>query len=214
MEIYVARDGRQSGPFSAEQIKSMLNAKTIGLGDLAWHEGQDSWRPLYQVMHIAPPMPDTMGASPIYFGGAGSSVLSGSAPASFGIRLVAHIIDSLIAFALAFVAGFVIGAVLGGLGISAGVLQACGAIIGMVCGWLYYALMESSPRQATFGKIACGVFVTDLEGRRISFGRATGRYFGMLISSLILCIGHLMCIWTEKRQCLHDMMSGCLVRVK
>ena len=40
--------------------------------------------------------------------------------------------------------------------------------------WLYFALMESSIRQATLGKMALGLFVTDLEGRRVSFGRATG----------------------------------------
>jgi uncharacterized RDD family membrane protein YckC len=77
--------------------------------------------------------------------------------------------------------------------------------------WLYYALMESSPRQATLGKMACGFVVTDLQGHRISFGQASGRYFGMIVSGLTLGIGVLMCAWTERKQCLHDVMAGCLM---
>lgn len=91
------------------------------------------------------------------------------------------------------------------------VLAGFGAVAGIVAGWLYYALMESSPKQATLGKMACGFVVTNLEGGRISFGQATGRYFGMIISFLILGIGFLMCSWTERRQCLHDLFAGCLM---
>ena len=62
-----------------------------------------------------------------------------------------------------------------------------------------------------FGKLACGIQVVDLEGRKLSFLQASGRYFGKIISSLILGIGFLMCAFTAKKQCLHDMMANCLV---
>lgn len=78
-------------------------------------------------------------------------------------------------------------------------------------GWLYYALMESSNTQATVGKMALGLYVTDLNGNKIGFGRATGRYFGKIVSSIILCIGFMMAGWTAKKQALHDMMAGTLV---
>ena len=78
-------------------------------------------------------------------------------------------------------------------------------------GWLYFALMESSERGATVGKMALGIRVTDLAGNKISFGKATGRYFGKIISGLILYIGFIMAGFTEKKQALHDMMAGCLV---
>jgi uncharacterized RDD family membrane protein YckC len=84
----------------------------------------------------------------------------------------------------------------------------------MVIGWLYFAAMESSSKQATLGKMAVGLYVTDMDGNRISFGRATGRYFGRIISGLILCIGYFMAGFTEKKQTLHDMMAGCLVLSK
>jgi uncharacterized RDD family membrane protein YckC len=80
-----------------------------------------------------------------------------------------------------------------------------------MAGWLYWALMESSPWQATLGKRIVGLRVTDLAGRRISFARASGRHFGKAISSLPLLLGFVMAGFTEKKQALHDMMAGCLV---
>ena len=77
--------------------------------------------------------------------------------------------------------------------------------------WLYYALMESSKHQATIGKLALGLKVTDMNGQRISFARATGRYFGKIISGMILLIGYIMAGFTEKKQALHDIMANCLV---
>lgn len=78
-------------------------------------------------------------------------------------------------------------------------------------GWIYFALLESSARQATLGKKALGLEVTDMQGRRVSFGRATGRYFGKLISGFILLIGYIMAGFTEKKQALHDILAGTLV---
>ncbi|MFZ3200485.1 MAG: RDD family protein [Candidatus Acidiferrales bacterium] len=77
--------------------------------------------------------------------------------------------------------------------------------------WLYFSLLESSAWQATLGKKALGLEVTDLEGFRISFARASGRFFGKIISALILWIGFIMAGFTEKKQALHDMMAGTLV---
>ncbi|GAA0892223.1 RDD family protein [Fulvivirga kasyanovii] len=84
-------------------------------------------------------------------------------------------------------------------------------IISIVLYWLYFALMESSSKQATIGKMALGIVVTDMHGNRINFGQATGRYFGKIISSIILLIGYIMAGFTEKKQALHDMLAGTLV---
>lgn len=75
----------------------------------------------------------------------------------------------------------------------------------------YYGFMESSQRQATFGKQVIGILVVDYEGKRISFLNAIGRYFGMFIAVLPLCLGLLMIGWTKKKQGLHDMLARCLV---
>lgn len=78
-------------------------------------------------------------------------------------------------------------------------------------GWLYYAGFESSPKQATLGKQMFGIFVTDTEGYRLSFARASGRYFGKMLSGLILLIGYIMAAFTRRRQALHDMLASTLV---
>ena len=77
--------------------------------------------------------------------------------------------------------------------------------------WLYFSLLESSANQATVGKIVCGLKVTDLDGRRISFGRATARYFAKILSGLILLIGFAMVGWTTQKRGLHDFIAGTLV---
>jgi uncharacterized RDD family membrane protein YckC len=56
-----------------------------------------------------------------------------------------------------------------------------------------------------------GISVTDLSGNRISFGRATGRYFSKIISGIIFCIGYIMAAFTAKKQALHDIMASTLV---
>jgi uncharacterized RDD family membrane protein YckC len=71
--------------------------------------------------------------------------------------------------------------------------------------------MESSARGATLGKMALGLRVVDLNGDRIGFGRATGRYFGKIVSGLILGIGYFMAAFTQQKQALHDIMAGCLI---
>jgi uncharacterized RDD family membrane protein YckC len=78
--------------------------------------------------------------------------------------------------------------------------------------WLYCGYLESGEKQATWGKQALNLYVTDLSGNRISFGRASGRFFAKIISGLIpLGIGYIMAGFTERKQALHDMIASCLV---
>lgn len=81
----------------------------------------------------------------------------------------------------------------------------------IMASWLYWALLESSRWQATLGKKLLGLYVTDLQGKPITFARASGRYFGKLISSFTLLVGYFMAGFTEKKQALHDMLASCLV---
>ena len=86
------------------------------------------------------------------------------------------------------------------------------ALLKLGANWIYEALMESSSYQATLGKMVFGMKVTDLYGNRISFARATGRHFAKILSLVILCIGFIMVGLTERKQGLHDMIAGTLVR--
>ena len=149
--------------------------------------------------------------------------------AGFWLRFAAVFIDGLIITAVTFIPAVVLGLVVGvGIGATAGrsssTQTAVGAAMGLatllvyafllVGGWLYFALMESSARQATFGKSLCGIKVTDLNGNRISFARATGRHFAKLLSVFTFYIGYLMAAFTERKQALHDLVAGCLVDSK
>jgi uncharacterized RDD family membrane protein YckC len=149
--------------------------------------------------------------------------------AGFWRRFVAHMIDQIVVGIAAFVI-FIPGLALLGVGIGAGIMEESESAMGLVLAaiaaylvaimlivvgsWLYYALMESSSKQGTLGKLAIGIVVTDLSGNRISFGRATGRYFGKIISGMIMCIGYIMAGFTERKQALHDIMASCLVVLK
>jgi uncharacterized RDD family membrane protein YckC len=85
-------------------------------------------------------------------------------------------------------------------------------ILSIVIQWLYYAMMESSERQATLGKMILHLKVTDMSGNRISFGRASGRYFGKVLNHLIpLAIGFIIAGFTEKKQALHDFIASTTV---
>lgn len=134
--------------------------------------------------------------------------------AGFWKRFAALIIDGIILNVVGNILGFIImGASLysvRGGGIAAGRVAAFEAVT-FVIWWLYYTLLESSSQRATVGKMALGIVVTDLQGKRISFGRANGRFWGKIVSVIIIYIGFLMVAFTEKKQGLHDIMAGTLV---
>ncbi len=133
--------------------------------------------------------------------------------AGFWLRLVAVIVDS----GILFIAMLGIGAVFEvnvfavtptdidreGIAILEGVM--------VLIGWLYYAGMESTPPQGTVGKLFMGIYVAGRDGDRVSFGRASLRYWAKIISSIILLIGYLMAAFTRHKQALHDIIANCLV---
>lgn len=141
--------------------------------------------------------------------------------AGFWWRFLASVIDSIILNVGLSILGGVMGVGIGfgasmsmGQEIENGIFAATMLVsiaLNIVLTWLYYALMESSAMQATVGKLAVGVVVTDLNGNRISFARATGRHFAKILSAMILMIGYIMAAFTERKQGLHDLVAGTLV---
>ena len=132
--------------------------------------------------------------------------------AGFWKRFAAAVIDAIVTTIGGLVIGFVFGMVMvaGGTKDPA-ILNGMGNILGIILGWIYFAAMESAPTQGTLGKMALGIKVTDLDGNKIGFGKATGRHFGKFLSAIILGIGFIMVAFTQKKQGLHDIMAGCLV---
>jgi uncharacterized RDD family membrane protein YckC len=136
--------------------------------------------------------------------------------AGFWLRLGAMLIDAIILNIGTLIIGFIILLPLVAGGGTTEKMEQGGIkillnLLGAVIAWVYFALMESSSMQATFGKMALGIIVTDMMGGRISFGRATGRHFAKYISMITLLVGFIMAGYTRKKQALHDMIAGCLI---
>jgi uncharacterized RDD family membrane protein YckC len=177
-------------------------------------------------------------APPSYVGGsshaayadpAGLVASRGFTYAGFWLRVAAAIIDGVIlsiALGVLLVPLFL----LSGLGTTIGTLsQNHGrpdpaifiGLIGMIlvfagvsvlAQWLYHAYLESGERQGTWGKQMLGLYVTDLVGHPITFGRASARFFAKIVTGMVpLGIGYIMAGFTERRQALHDMIASCLV---
>lgn len=136
--------------------------------------------------------------------------------ANVGKRFLAFFIDGVIVYILNILVGIAIGLAIGGAAGEEGAGTAAGlaGAAGLIINWLYSAFQESSPKQATIGKQAMGLVVTDMNGERVSFAKATIRHFAKILSALILLIGYIMAFFTEKKQGLHDMIAGTLVLQK
>jgi uncharacterized RDD family membrane protein YckC len=89
--------------------------------------------------------------------------------------------------------------------------QANIAPVGLLLAWAYFSLLESSPAQATLGKIALDIYVTDRNGDPIDFRRASIRYWAKVLSILTLMLGCLMAAFTPGKRALHDYLAGTLV---
>ncbi len=152
--------------------------------------------------------------------------------AGFGQRLVALIIDGII---VGIAQSFVIAPILISVGLGAAseidsdsfdsmdsgqamgfasAMMGAGLMIQLVS-WaisgVYFVLMESSAKQATIGKMAMKLKVTDMNGNRITPTMAIIRFVGRIVSGMILLIGYIMAAFTEKKQALHDIIASTLV---
>ncbi len=73
--------------------------------------------------------------------------------------------------------------------------------------WLYFAFFESGSNQSTWGKRLLGIKVVGAHGERISFARATGRFFAKFLSYVIFYIGFIMAAFTNRKRALHDVIA-------
>jgi len=126
--------------------------------------------------------------------------------AAFWRRIAAILIDWLILAS----AGAVLGILVVLLSTDTANLYEMGPV-GAAISWAYFALFESSPAQATPGKMVAGIKVTEVGGGAISFKRASVRYWCKSLSTLILGVGWVLAAFTPRRQALHDMLAGTVV---
>lgn len=216
---YYAIGGQQQGPVAEDTLFQMFATGQLTPETLVWTQGMQDWVKASAVEGLVPLTPLTAMdplAAQASFNQGGFLLRS---YAGFWKRFAAAIIDSIILQIGGFIGGFMLGIIMGGAMVAGGAgedaiaasVSVFSFLTGIVLNWLYYTLMECSSKQATLGKMALGIIVTDLDGQPISFGKANGRYWGKIVSTLIFGIGFIMAGFTEKKQALHDIMAGCLV---
>lgn len=211
------------GPVTLEQLRGLVREGKLAASHLVWREGMPRWVAaggLQQLFPFEPPPQMVEAPEPIdyqsntpqinYYNPTGAVVVF----AGFWWRFLAYIVD----MAILWIPSYVIQTVLRDtvrmpIPMRHGIpmfppLASLAGLATTAMEWLYFALMESSVHQATLGKMLCGLIVTDANGRRITFGQATGRYFSKIISALILYIGFMLAGWTERKQALHDMIAS------
>lgn len=235
MEIWIGRDGERHGPYKEDDVRAWLRSGQLSPQDLAWREGLADWQPLSVLYpevskEVPPPSADNPYAAPEAPLLPQVTALSLEDHAGFWKRLAAYVVDAIVLY----IPQMLIEKAFGGDAAKTALKQASLDAIGnpdammaanmhyyatmwpamlliVVLGVLYFTVCESSAWQGTPGKLALGIRVTDLDGRRISFPRALGRYFAKFISAITLGIGFLMVGWTRRKQGLHDMIAGTLV---
>lgn len=234
---YYAIGQERHGPIDITALRQLLASGQIMANTLVWTDGMPNWvaASTHPDLAIAAQQNPQM----MYGGGAatGAGAGVGGGYVSPGGMLQYYTAESQVVFGgfwLRFCAAFLDGLILliPNYGLQFGIRAAFGldllrdwsgdpametlsfALVFLTqttLGWLYGALQESSHYQATLGKRACGLIVTDMSGQRISFARATGRHFGKIVSWLTIFIGFIMAGFTQRKQALHDIMAGTLV---
>ena len=207
MDWHYGENGRQEGPVSEDRLLELVRDGVIKPDTLVWHSGMSGWRPFREAGPGGPP-PMTSGPVRRYGG--------------FWIRVGAHLIDGII---LSIVEGVLAITAFGGTFVevlrqaSTGSAPDPAAIVSMLVSIGLMQLVGFGVTVAYFsffhyrygatpGKMACGLKVVTPEGGGISVGQAIGRYFGSILSGLILCIGFMMAGWDEEKRSLHDRMAG------
>lgn len=240
MEIWIGRDGERHGPYKESDVRQWLRSGQVSRDDLGWYEGLADWQPLSVLFpderpSAAPPPMQSAPASPYSAPPMPQAVTTTSLEdyAGFWQRFGAWVIDLAVLLVPAAIiyqsmGGFtaymtLLGHVREGLTAGPEMTEAMKAyaeatrpasIAVVLLGFLYYSLFEASKWQATPGKLALGIRVTDVNGQRLSIGRSALRNTARLLNllnGLLALICYLPVAWTQRKQGLHDMVASTLV---
>jgi uncharacterized RDD family membrane protein YckC len=232
MEIWIGRDGERHGPYKEDDVRQWLRSGQVSRDDLAWYEGLADWQPLsvlFPDVSVAA-SPETS-ATPMPSAPLPQTTTAALEDyAGFWKRVAAYILDFIILLIPSVIIQRLMGSGAAQATLQQSVLAAPGdphamiaaygqfystmmpaILIGYVVVWLYFAFCESSSWQATIGKLALGIRVTDMQGARLSFSHALGRSAARFLSYIILCIGFLPAGWTARKQAMHDKIVNTLV---
>ncbi|WP_230656371.1 RDD family protein [Psychrobacter sp. I-STPA10] len=116
--------------------------------------------------------------------------------AGFWRRFFAYIIDCLILLIPATFISLILG--LEGEGID---------IVVAILFVIYSTLLNSSARQATYGKRLMGLWVFDMKGQRLTTMHALGR----IVAKLFFILLFFVMFFTQRKQTVHDLIAGTVV---
>jgi len=229
MEVWIGRNGERHGPYQEEQVREWLRSGQLSPDDLGWREGLADWQPLSVLFpqdkpspapspYGPPPLQQQLRAQAVDFDYAG-----------FWQRFGAWAIDLLVLM----IPSMIVMYATGGLDAYKHLLEQMqsgadmttamrtyaeatkgASIVSLLITYLYYLFFEASRWQATPGKLALRLRVTDLQGQRITVGRSAARNIVRLsaaIFGLIPVICYLAITWTQHKQGLHDLWAGTYV---
>ncbi len=229
MEIWIGRDGERHGPYQEDDVRQWLRSGQLSREDLAWYEGLADWQPVSVLFpdeaHSTPAIPAPPSLPPL----PSPTAATLEDCAGFWKRFAAWVIDYLILLVPIFAIALSMGAVTAFEHLMAqiqdGTVPALAleeyakavrpaTMWALLVGYLYYAFFECSIWQATPGKLALGLRVTDLEGRRITLGRSLARNAVRLtnvLTALIPFVCYVAVAWTARKQGFHDLLAKTLV---
>jgi uncharacterized RDD family membrane protein YckC len=199
---WLGEDGQVKGPYAAPFVVVAMKTGKLPPNALACLVGTQEWRAVADWPDFRPILKLSPPPLPIEHRPPASVVYAG-----FWDRVRAIFLDGLILFAVTEIVSRAWGEFFGDFRTNASAYD----VFVLMAGWMYFAAFESSDFQASLGKKAMGLKVTDLAGRRISFGRATIRYFSKSLSTFVFLAGWIMAAFTPQKQALHDILASCLV---
>jgi len=138
MQIHVARDGKQIGVFSLEEVRQQLAAGTLSISDQAWYEGAAGWAPLSSVPGVSDGTPAAAAPAPLATATAATMVPQRR---NEPLAIVSLILS--IAGVLGFCCGFFLFAAIGGI----------------VCGHIALSRIKQDPTLEGHGLAMAGVVI-------------------------------------------------------
>jgi hypothetical protein len=150
MQIHIARDGKQLGPFSLEEINRQLAAGTLSLTDNAWYEGASGWAPLSTVPGVSAAASTSGATTPPASPSVAAVPPTASGPVAPQVVMVAAPTEPLAIWSL-------ILSIVGLLGFCCGgpVL----GIAGVICGHLGLSKINANPQLQGRGLALAGLII-------------------------------------------------------
>ena len=189
MDWWYAENGQQVGPVQEETFLDLVRTGRVQHSTLVWHPGLPNWQP-YST--LAPELSRPPAFLAFTYGG-------------FWIRFLARVIDSMIVTAASFALSIpLIGALSLGSSKAGFVLAQVLVTLMLLAGNVAYDVVLTVEKGGTVGKLVLGLQIVTPDGRRLTWGRAIGRYFANYITAITFFIGYIIAAFDVQKRALHD----------